>query len=344
MERYTLAGLPASPFSIKVRALMRYRRLAFDWVLRDEGVRQAIESSGARPVTVPALKLPINGTGDETTWVVDSTPIAELLEERHPEDRSVLPADPALRFLMFVLEDMADELAPKTVLRFRYHEGEDVTWVSRWVVGPVAGLTAPDLEARAAGLVERQIGMSAWSGVSAGTAGLIEQFYLDCLKAFEALLDHRDYLFGSRPSLADFAWYGQLMQGFTQSISRQIMIRHAPKLTAWLAIMEDASGVEGDWAGAQEPLPAPVLDLLRLAGTFYLPSLLANEEAVLADRKESAVEVPGGTFRRGAYPYQVKCLNGLRDRYRRLDAGVRERLAPILAKTGCDTAFGAHIL
>ena len=59
------------------------------------------------------------------TAVVDSTPIIRRLEIEHT-GRSVLPSDPVVAFLDYLLEEYADEWLTKSVMHFRWHHTQDI--------------------------------------------------------------------------------------------------------------------------------------------------------------------------------------------------------------------------
>ena len=99
---YTLYGALGSPYSMKMRALLRYRRIAHIW--KDgAAARDALQQVKA-PV-IPVLQYP------DGHFANDSTPLVYDLEERHAE-RSVVPPSPASAFLAHLLEDFADDDAP----------------------------------------------------------------------------------------------------------------------------------------------------------------------------------------------------------------------------------------
>ena len=57
---------------------------------------------------------------------------------------------------------------------------------------------------------QRQISRMVILGATAENKPLLEESYLRMLAAFEPHVGITSYLLGSRPSLADFAWFGQL--------------------------------------------------------------------------------------------------------------------------------------
>ncbi len=327
---YRLVGLPASPYSIKIRALMRYRRLPFVWQLQTDAVRH--ETAHVKPPLIPMLCCLDSGD-----WHVDSTPIAHLLEQRHPGARSVLPPDPGLAFIDALLEDMADEWAPKVIMRHRWHPEEDADWSGQWMVGPAAEpVDAATLKHRADAIQQKQtVSLQDYTGVFPDTVAAIDHFFETALAGFESLFDNRQFLAGSRPSLADFAWYGLFMQCFVQRVSNAQMRTEAPRLTYWLFILDDASGIEGAWAAAEDTVPAAVQRLLSLAGSTYLPYLAASLRAQEAGAEWVELDMPGGPYRQRLSPYHVKCLRKLCAAYGSLPDASRQRITGVLQNTGC---------
>ena len=72
---------------------------------------------------------------------------------------------------------------------------------------------------------QRQISRMVILGATAENKPLLEESYLRILAAFEPHVGMTSYLFGSRPSLADFAWFGQLSEMATDPTPMRIMRR-----------------------------------------------------------------------------------------------------------------------
>jgi hypothetical protein len=63
--RYRLIGSTASPYAIKLRALLRYRRIPFDWVIMTRALRK--QAGHLRPNLIPVLQYPDGSFRGETT-------------------------------------------------------------------------------------------------------------------------------------------------------------------------------------------------------------------------------------------------------------------------------------
>ena len=126
---------------------------------------------------------------------------------------------------------------------------------------------------------QRQISRMVILGATAENTPLLEESYLRILAAFEPHVGMSSYLFGSRPSLADFAWFGQLGEMATDPTPMRIMRAKAPFTDHWVRQLDDASGVEGERYPRERALGGMAEVLLRIAGELYLPFLVANAEA-----------------------------------------------------------------
>src|SRR2546428_11165702 len=100
---------------------------------------------------------------------------------------------------------------------------------------------------------------------------LREESYRRTLAAFEPHVGMTNYLFGSRPSLADFAWFGQLSEMATDPTPMRIMRENAPFTEHWVRRLDDASGVDGEWYLRERALSGMAEALLGIAGELYLP-------------------------------------------------------------------------
>jgi glutathione S-transferase len=327
-DRYRLIGGEGSPYSVKMRAILRYRRLPFSWVRRTPEVQR--ETAHVRPPIIPILQFPEDGS-----FHVDTTPLAYALERRHPDARSILPDDPAHAFLCHLVEDTADEWGTKVMFDYRWAREADQEFCSRWLVADMAGPVPDDvLEETARQFRERQVGRMPLVGNTRENRPVIEETYRRVLAAFERHLARGPFLFGTRPSLADFGWFGQLYQLSIDPTPMSIMRKTATRTYGWIYRMNDASGVQGGWIDATDPLPEGVVDLLRLAGDAYLPFLRANADAYEKGAEQLSLPVFGQRYTQAPFRYQVKCLEWLREEFADLSSGARARVESVMRTTG----------
>lgn len=325
---YRLVGSNGSPYSVKLRAILRYRRLPFVWELRTE--RNRAELAGLRPPLIPILQYPEDGS-----FHVDTTPVAEDLERRHPGQRSILPDDPAHAFLSCLIEDMADEWLTKAMFHYRWACDADVRYAGLWIADDFfPDRTGEAREAAAREFAKRQIERMPLVGCTPENAPVIEESYRRVLAALEPHVGAYRFLFGARPSLADFGLFGQLRTLATDPTPLAIMRAEAQRTESWVRQLDDASGVEGEWIGAGDPLPEAVGALLRLCGEAYLPFLAANAGAAARGEDEFEVDLAGRPFRQGVFRYQVKCLAVLRRRLGGLEGEARRRVRGALEEAG----------
>jgi glutathione S-transferase len=325
--RYRLVGSTASPYAIKLRALLRYRRIPFDWVIMTKALRKATEH--LRPNLIPVLQYP------DGTFRGETTILAYDLEARHL-DRSVIPDDEAVAFVCDLLEDLADEWAVKPLFMYRWWDPEDQVYVSRWAGEEWSVSDAPT---GSPGEIEqfrkRQISRMPILGATEVNKSLLEESYRRILAAFEPHVGMTQYLFGSRPSLADFAWFGQLSEMATDPTPMRIMRKLAPFTDHWVRRLDDASGVEGQWYPRERALGGWAEALLKIAGDLYLPFLAANAEAFAKGLERLEINVWGLPYGLAPFKYQVKCLQSLREKFAALDPKDRKALRPVLERTGC---------
>ncbi|HEX3672714.1 MAG TPA: glutathione S-transferase family protein [Rhizomicrobium sp.] len=325
MSAYTIYGGLGSPYSMKMRAILRYRRLPYIWRQMEMGDDRVFKHVKA-PV-IPVIQYP------DGSWHNDSTPMIFELERLHPE-RSIVPRDPAAAFIAYLLEDFADEWGTKAMFHYRWFRERDQKQMSEWLAfDRLRGRGRQAVLDAAAMFRSRQVGRMPIVGCTPENAPVIEDSARRILALFEAHVTEENYLFGSRPSLADFGWFGQLSQLAVDPTPAELMRAEFPFTWRWIANLDDASGVDGEW---REGFAPAVKGLLALAGEIYFPFLIANLDAVSKGEETFTVSLLGRPYTQGAFKYQMKCLTELRAAYARLDDAAKATVKSMLDATALE--------
>jgi glutathione S-transferase len=327
---YTVYGALGSPYSLKVRAVMRYRRLPHIWAHGHAATSGTLQQVKA-PV-IPVVQYP------DGSFHNDSTPLIYDLEARHPE-RSIIPDDPAAAFLAHLIEDFADEWLTKAMFGYRWLEEIDQIQMSRWLAfDAMKGGGLENSQGAAEIFRARQVGRMAIVACTRENFPLIEATTREVLTALETHVTATHTLFGTRPSLAEFGLYGQLSQLGTDPTPQAMMRADFPYTYRWLDHVADMSGVDGGWDAPTEIRPV-VQSILRVAGQVYMPFLQANAAALEAGDNTFRIDVAGQPYSQGVFKYQAKCLADLRARYAALDGAARAVADPVLEEAGCLSAL-----
>ena len=339
MQQVTLKGAFSSPYTLKMRAVLRYRRIPYRWVLRGSQWDDLPEA----PVPV----IPVIGfhgpDGTVSEVMVDSSPLITRLEAEY-DRRSVVPTDPAVAFLDFLLEDYADEWVTKAMYHYRWTYAPDIEKSGRLLpLDQNLHATDEHLARVHDFIIDRQVGRRAVVGSNEANLPVIESSYERLLDLLQSHLAEMPFLFGDRPGRSDFALFGQLTpMTWWDPTPTAIAVERAPRVVNWIQRVDDLGWweVDGDegWCDTAE-LPAGVHALLREAGSTYAPFMVANAAALAGGADEVVCEIRGSEYRQAPFKYQGKCLAWLREAHDALDDVARRKVDEILAGSGCEQLF-----
>ena len=326
---YTLYGFTMSPFSMKMRSYMRYRRIPFIWA---PGER----ASEVAQTKIPTYMVPVLETPDGV-FSHDSTLMINALEEKY-SDRSTTPDHEADAFLAALIEDLMDEWIMWAMYIHRWRTNEDRLHNSSWIIYEhFQGNTLhPAYDQMVQFWANRQVkGME----LLAGNPDTIDESLDKFLSITEDVFSKGLFLFGSRPSRAEIAIYGILSQLIIDPTPAALLRDKFNTTYRWVTLMEDLSGIEGEWTPLspdQEKLKASLIaDILKLSGTYHLPMLAANDAALSKGEKFFTVELDGKPYKRKAHNRHDGCLPALRQRYKNLSNATKDLLGGLLKDTGC---------
>lgn len=335
-----LKGVPGSPYTRKMLALLRYRRVPYRLIQRarfqiDQDLERFPEKPAPKVELLPTFYC-MNEKGEEIA-ICDTTPVIRLLEEAF-QGRCTVPNTALVGFLNDLIEDYADEWLTKAMFHYRWNYPADIKKAGQML--PRWGNSTADeklLQRKSEEVRSHQISRLSYVGSNKSTKDVIENSLKRFLQILDKHLEVLPFILGKRPSSCDFAIFGQLtcMALFDPTPQSIILDKH-PRIHAWVECMEDLSGYElldDDWLNEDE-LPDTLIELLTEIGRVYAPYLAANGQATQLGHKQFSCEIDGTVWQQNTFPYQAKCLLSLKQRYRSIDTDSKASIGLLCERTG----------
>jgi glutathione S-transferase len=288
MAAYRLFGAETSPFSLKVRSALRYKGLDYDWVARCRSHEEEFRSH-ARSPAVPLLLRPSRPPSQ------DAAAIIRAIEADHPEPPAA-PEDPEANALSLLLEAYADDWLCKAMFQQRWGQMPDRDAAAIRVLTELNDGKRPRAYKDASQqIAARMMERLPLIGAHDDNAATLETSYRRFALRLDAHLRDRLFIFGGRPSQADFALAAQFQQMLKDPTPAGWLQDRAPFVVSWCAHMDDPKA-----SGPYEPLADMQASLLALftgeVSQTYLPWAHANAASAARGTRKFSVTLSDGTF------------------------------------------------
>lgn len=317
MSRLITWGVEASPFSLKLEAMLRFQERPFrrlpseggffeNWhtlfrlqsakcrhrVLRHPEMDDALDEYPEVPFLIE----------DGERFHYDSSALGHWLDDRMDGDRFPLfPVEPSLRFIAQLIDEAFDEYGLYMVHHMRWVGSAIDTTMGERTAEEMSHLVTPLLAPLIRKhLPRRQVRRCPYlfsvapAGFTANveparvapsrsnfppTHALLEESWQAYLAAMESLLSMQPWILGDRFSVADASVYGQLSMNLIDPSVERILRERAPNTRRWLEEIRDGRHA-GRGGGLY--LSEAVNPLLAIIMSTFAPLMAQNERAWLA--------------------------------------------------------------
>ena len=331
MSNLKLYGLRISYYTGKMEAYLRYKEIPHEFVVLNRS-RMRLLKAKTGAAQMPAIELP------DGRFMTDTTPMIAWLEKEYPTT-PVIPEDPILRFVALLLEDYFEEWLWRPAMHYRWSYKTDRLHLSRKIVDELMGdVPLPGFWKRAMIRRRQHVEYVKKDGVDRNTWDHVESIYLNTLKHLEVIFATRPYLFGERPTIADFGLFAPMFRHFAQDpTASDIMRLNAPGVFEWQARLWDAKVTETQGSLITQT-PTDLEPVFEDISTGYLPYLNANALAWQNGSERFDPTIQDVQYRDvPVSQYRVWCLEQLQRQYKETPEAAKSALDELLSSTGCLT-------
>ena len=333
-EKYSIYGNDLSPYSVKIRSYFRYKDIEHEWIERNLKTQKTFNKL-AKIQIIPLILCP------DGEVLQDSTPIILKMEKKFIKNQ-VVPEEPVLSLLSRLLEEYADEWAVKHMCHYRWHYEENLDAAGKRfaklfvpeTIQQIIWLRTYFLK-KATNAFKSRMSKRLWVIGSNEVTGIsIEESFKNLIGLLSKHLETRPYVFGNRPSIADFALWGHIYNLNNDVTGQQLISERAPKLNDWIERMIDPEEM-GDFETWGD-LKSTLLPLIKqeIAETF-LPWVTANNEAIKNNEDKVSITLNGRPFEHkvtSVQKFHMKSFKLLMEHYESVSQN--QELEELLVETG----------
>lgn len=340
---WILSGSELSPFHLKVAAILTCKKIAFrEFPSQGTSLENLVIQArigllklGLSKLTYPALtdkdELPLVPYlfGPEGEVLYDSTSIAHWLDQQAKANNQTNLSrpgnDPKIHFLIQLIDEYFDEFGLYMVHHGRWKISAKDNTAGRRLANEMPAIFAPFRSYIDNSFSKRQIKRLPYlfsiaprgykiNGLKPdrqppshkdfpASHQLLEQSYINILRACEKVLSQRPFLFGAYFTLADASLYGQLGMNLADPSAAAWIKSHAPHVYTWLNRIH-----QGDFSQHHKNHKLQ-LDLLiqplinEIIRVFY-PLMQQNEDAYIKHKAAGETQFNEVAFWHGKSLYQ----------------------------------------
>ncbi|MEM0986269.1 MAG: glutathione S-transferase family protein [Pseudomonadota bacterium] len=304
MADYKLFGAETSPYSIKVRSALRYKGASFDWIPRSRATEADFRALATSP-TIPLLVAPGRPASQ------DSTAMLAALEADKPDPVTV-PEDPACAALALVLEDYGDEWLNKAMFHERWSGTPDREAAALRLLTQMLGEPlpeeAPKLQAEIAESMASRLDQI---GAGPKNAKVIKGAFQRFAELLNDHLKDRLFIFGGRPTAADFSIAAQLRQMLDDPSPSEWLRDRAPFVVAWCDFM-DAPKANGPFEPLDDLKPTLLPIFAKEIAKTYLTWSPANAAAHAAGETAVKVKIDRRNYEQPVQVYAARAFTAVK--------------------------------
>ena len=301
------------------------------------------------PRRVNATVFPVLIT-PEGEYLQDTSCIIDALEKRFPE-RPALPASPILQMAAYLFELWGDEFWLPLAMHTRWSQRDEnvglfIHDLGEALVPGFPGWLKNRISLHFANLMNSYLPPL---GINDRSRPLLDRFLAVQLDGLDAHFRCHHFLFGDRPSLADYGMIAPLYAHIGRDPwSKRELIEPRPHLKAWIERMFDAGSSAGGEFQSEDALPETLQPALRSIFDELLPFIQGCADAVRktpvlpADTRKAqrffkeTVRIPfaGGIYERAALSYPVWMAQRVMDALAAMSEPDRQKVRAWLRQVG----------
>jgi glutathione S-transferase len=344
---YVLHGWHLSFFSGKTRAYLRYKGVPFvDHPVDAKTLMWTV------PRKTGATVMPVVVT-PEGEWLQDTKLIAEVIEQRFPQ-APVTPTTPRQRIAAMLIEAWADEWWIPVAMHYRWVYPENYPLFEADAGRALLPRAPRFVQKRVAAFVANKMrGYLPAVGIVPAQYEVMERWTENILDVLDAHFATLPFLFGTRPSIADFGLIGPMYGHLSRDpYPKRVLVDQRPHLKAWVERMNAPQVGAGDFLPG-DAIPDTLRPVFDAIFTEFYPMVAGIQEEVhkalpkLAPGRKRLPRVLGmiefpmseGRYRRGAMPYTLWMMQRVLDAYCGLDPAGRASVDTWLAEQGAPEAM-----